>query len=63
MKKFVKAAVTVALVSGVAFLSGCAGQVYNKSENCSYNYLLHPAISVSRVVGGCGPVGDLSRQQ
>ncbi|ENO9643966.1 DUF4223 family protein, partial [Escherichia coli] len=23
---------------------------------CEYDYLLHPAISVSKIIGGCGPV-------
>ncbi|EIM2940974.1 DUF4223 family protein, partial [Escherichia coli] len=35
-------------------LSGCTGSVYNKERNCDYDYLLHPAISVSKIIGGCG---------
>ncbi|MCF1486437.1 YhfL family protein [Pseudomonas sp. AA27] len=61
MKRFVKAAAATVVISAVALLSGCAGQVYNEAKNCSYNYLLHPALSVSKVVGGCGPVGKLSQ--
>ncbi|EAR8786523.1 DUF4223 domain-containing protein, partial [Salmonella enterica] len=25
---------------------------------CSYDYLLHPAISISKIIGGCGPAAD-----
>lgn len=39
----------------LALLSGCSGSVYNKEKNCEYDYLLHPAISVSKIIGGCGP--------
>ncbi|EBY5449853.1 DUF4223 domain-containing protein, partial [Salmonella enterica subsp. enterica] len=24
----------------------------------SYDYLLHPAISISKIIGGCGPAAD-----
>ncbi len=27
-------------------------------NNCSYDYLLHPAISISKIIGGCGPAAD-----
>ncbi|URQ60174.1 YhfL family protein [Pantoea alhagi] len=40
----------------LATLTGCTGRVYNKEKNCNYDYLLHPAISVSKIIGGCGPV-------
>ena len=40
----------------LALLSGCSGSVYNKEKNCEYDYLLHPAISVSKIISGCGPV-------
>lgn len=53
MNKFVKFSMAAAVV---AFLSGCTGSVYNKEKNCDYDYLLHPAISVSKIIGGCGPV-------
>ncbi|EBJ7914776.1 DUF4223 domain-containing protein, partial [Salmonella enterica] len=23
-----------------------------------YDYLLHPAISISKIIGGCGPAAD-----
>lgn len=36
-------------------LSGCAGYVMNTEKNCSYEFLLHPSISISRLVDGCGP--------
>lgn len=39
----------------LATLTGCTGSVYNKEKNCDYDYLLHPAISVSKIIGGCGP--------
>ncbi|AIX72712.1 MAG: YhfL family protein [Mixta calida] len=53
MKKAIKVALLAAVV---ATLSGCTGSVYNKEKNCDYDYLLHPAISVSKIIGGCGPV-------
>lgn len=52
MKNILKiSSIAVAL----ALLSGCSGSVYNKEKNCEYDYLLHPAISVSKIIGGCGP--------
>lgn len=45
----------VAIGLATLTLAGCAGTVMNTEKNCSYQYLLHPAISVSRVIGGCGP--------
>ncbi|MDU2732485.1 MAG: YhfL family protein [Mixta calida] len=53
MKKAIKVALLAAVV---ATLSGCTGSVYTKEKNCDYDYLLHPAISVSKIIGGCGPV-------
>lgn len=38
----------------LALLSGCTGSVYNKEKNCDYDYLLHPVISISKIIGGCG---------
>jgi|GEM_PF-50597 hypothetical protein len=52
MKNVIKFALLSALV---ATLSGCTGSVYNKEKNCDYTYLLHPAISISKMIGGCGP--------
>ncbi|MDH2894826.1 YhfL family protein [Rahnella sp. PAMC25617] len=52
MKSLVKLFVLAAVVST---LSGCTGSVYNKEKNCDYMYLLHPAISISKMIGGCGP--------
>lgn len=51
MKNFIKAAFVVATVT---VLSGCTGSVYNKEKNCDYDYLLHPAVSISKIIGGCG---------
>ncbi|EPB5915827.1 YhfL family protein [Citrobacter amalonaticus] len=40
-------------------LTACTGSIENKKNNCSYDYLLHPAISISKVIGGCGPEADV----
>lgn len=53
MKKTMKVAILAAVL---ATLTGCTGSVYNKEKNCDYDYLLHPAISISKIIGGCGPV-------
>jgi hypothetical protein len=45
MFKLAKAAVLVAVLST---LTACTGHVENTKNNCSYDYLLHPAISISR---------------
>lgn len=37
--------------------------VFFNSKNCSYHCLLHPAVSVSKVIGGCGPIGELPPQK
>ncbi len=43
MNKFIK----VALVGAVlATLTACTGHIENRDKNCSYDYLLHPAISI-----------------
>ncbi|EMH4165351.1 YhfL family protein [Pluralibacter gergoviae] len=44
----------VLLGAVVATLSGCTGSIYNKEKNCDYDYLFHPAISISKMIGGCG---------
>lgn len=45
MNKFIK----VALVGAVlATLTACTGHIENRDKNCSYDYLLHPAISISK---------------
>ncbi|ELU6138511.1 DUF4223 family protein [Salmonella enterica] len=57
MFKFVK----IAVVAGVlATLTACTGHIENKKNNCSYDYLLHPeiSISISKIIGGCGPAAD-----
>lgn len=38
----------------VFIVSGCTGSISNKEKDCSYSYLLHPAISISKMIGGCG---------
>lgn len=53
MKKTMKVAILAAVL---VTLTGCTGSVYNKEKNCDYDYLLHPAISISKIIGGCGPV-------
>ncbi len=54
-----KAALKVIILgSAIAALTACSGYVENKKDNCSYEYLLHPAISVSKIIGGCGPAAD-----
>ena len=40
-------------------LAGCTGAVFNKQKNCEYHYLLHPAVSISKLIGGCGPIETL----
>lgn len=55
MKYFIKLIVIASIVS---FLSGCTGHVYNNEKNCAYDYLFHPSVSVSKVIGGCGPVAQ-----
>ena len=45
MNKFIK----VALVGAV---------LATLTKNCSYDYLLHPAISISKIIGGCGPTAQ-----
>lgn len=45
----------IVVVATLSTLTACTGQVENKAKDCSYDYLLHPAISVSKIIGGCGP--------
>lgn len=44
----------IAVVFVISAISGCTGSVYNKEKNCDYDYLLHPAVSISKIIGGCG---------
>lgn len=54
MKKLIKLAV---IAYAATLLSGCiTGHVYNKERNCSYDYLFHPDVSITKLIGGCGPV-------
>ena len=47
----------IALVAGIlTTLTACTGHVQNTKNNCSYDYLLHPAIS--KIIGGCGPAAN-----
>jgi len=49
----------IALVAGIlTTLTACTGHVQNTKNNCSYDYLLHPAISISKIIGGCGPAAN-----
>ncbi|EPB2700664.1 DUF4223 family protein [Escherichia coli] len=45
---------TTTIAVALILLPGCTGSVYNKDKNCDYDYLLHPAISISKIIGGCG---------
>ncbi|MFU0888043.1 DUF4223 family protein [Kluyvera sichuanensis] len=51
MKNMLKVA---ALLLAVSTMTACTGSVQNRNNNCSYDYLLHPAISISKMIGGCG---------
>ena len=51
MNKLIKIALLGAIIATV---SGCTGSIYNKEKNCDYDYLFHPAISISKMIGGCG---------
>lgn len=55
MNRMMKLAV---LAVALSTLTACSGHVENKKKDCSYEYLLHPAISISRIIGGCGPAAD-----
>ncbi|WP_074388393.1 YhfL family protein [Buttiauxella brennerae] len=39
----------------LASLTACTGHVENQDKSCGYDYFLHPAISISKIIGGCGP--------
>jgi len=47
-----------ALAAVLTSLTACTGHIENKNKTCSYDYLLHPAISISKMIGGCGPAAD-----
>lgn len=51
MKNFAKIAL---IASFITVMTGCTGSVYNKEKDCNYDYLLHPAVSISKMIGGCG---------
>ncbi|EOI5727000.1 YhfL family protein [Cronobacter malonaticus] len=55
MKHVIKLAMLATVLSS---LTACTGHVENKNKTCSYDYLLHPAISISKMIGGCGPAAD-----
>lgn len=55
MKNMFKAA---AVLLALSTLTACTGHVENRNKTCSYDYLLHPAISISKIIGGCGPAAD-----
>ena len=55
MFKFAK----ITIVAGVlATLTACTGHIEITKNNCSYDYLFHPAISISKSIGGCGPAAN-----
>lgn len=59
MKKLIK----LALAGAVLFsLTACTGHITNQEKNCTYDYLLHPAISISKIIGGCGPAAKVPQQ-
>jgi hypothetical protein len=62
MKKMFKASFAITVIAGTALLSGCTGQVYNQPKNCTYDYFLHPSVSISKAVGGCGPADTLPQK-
>jgi hypothetical protein len=62
MKRIFKASVAITIITGASLLTACTGQVYNQPKNCSYDYLLHPSVSISKGIGGCGPVDKLPQQ-
>ena len=54
MNKFIK----VALVGAVlATLTACTGHIETVIRT-ALDYLLHPAISISKIIGGCGPTAQ-----
>ncbi len=56
MLKFAK----ITIVAGVlATLTACTGHVDIKKDNSIIDYVTHPASSISKVIGGCGPAADL----
>ena len=55
MFKFAK----ITIVAGIlATLTAFTVNIENKKNNCSYDYLFHPAISISKIIGGCGPAAN-----
>ncbi|WP_150782333.1 DUF4223 family protein [Pseudomonas fluorescens] len=63
MENILKVSITVAAISSSVLVSGCTGQVYNQPKNCSYDYLFHPSVSISKAFDGCGPVNTLPQQK
>ena len=55
MNKFIK----VALVGAVlATLTACTGHIETVIRTALTINLLHPAISISKIIGGCGPTAQ-----
>ena len=49
----------ITAVAGIlAMLTACTGHIENRNKTCSYDNLLHPAISISKMIGGCGPAAE-----
>ena len=55
MNTFIKMAL---LGAALATLTACTGHIENRNKTCSYDYLLHPAISISKMIGACGPTAE-----
>ncbi|MEG2991955.1 MAG: YhfL family protein [Citrobacter sp.] len=55
MFKFAKITIAAGIL---ATLTACTGHIENTKNNCSYDYLFHPAISISKIIGGCGPAAN-----
>ncbi|ELY2906233.1 YhfL family protein [Cronobacter dublinensis] len=55
MKNLIKLTMLAVALSS---LTACTGHIENKNKTCSYDYLFHPAISISKMIGGCGPAAD-----
>ncbi|WP_019098484.1 DUF4223 family protein [Pseudomonas putida] len=63
MKKLFKATVAVAVVSVLPCCRVALARFYNQPKNCTYDYLFHPSVSISKIIGGCGPIDKLPQQQ
>lgn len=52
-----KIAIKLAFISAFfLILAGCTGTTYNSAKNCTYDYILHPEISIPRQLNFCDDV-------